>query len=1116
MAQLVAQTSTTGSVAGVVTDPSGAVLADVTVTLKSIDNGSLQSGKTLGTGAYQFTLLQPGNYQISATSAGFSVLNERVTVSLGANLAVNLQLTVSSTKETVEVSGEAASIQTEDANISTTFDARQVSELPNPGNDLTAVALTSPGVVMNTTGGAMFGGGNYEFYGLPSNSNVFTYDGANNNDPYFNVNNSGATNLTLGLNDVDEASVVTNGYSGQYGGLAGANINYLSKSGSNSFHGNGEYFWNGRVVNANRWFNNQANAIAGSDIDPRPFDNANQYAASFGGPIKKNKAFFFVDYEGIRLVIPSPVSVNLPSAPFESAILANLATSDPGAIPLYNSIFSLYNGAPGAANAQNTLPAGADGVSGGATGNGCANISPSTNVNFAAFATAPCALQLQGGTSQATTDYIIVGRFDMNLTSNDKMFVRVQHEAGLQATYTDPINAAFDAHSSQPEWQSQFSETHTFGANTVNNFVASLQWYSALFTMVNSAAEFAALPANAGTIGFADNSLFTLNNEGDDFPQGRNITQYGVVDDFSWNRGRHTFKAGVNFRRDLVSDHNFALVTPFSEAFTLADFANGGGSGDLSVQNFPLTTDVPIALYQLGWYVADDVNVTPHLKLTLSMRFDHLSNPTCATNCFQSLTAPFGDLDRSGPVNSVLKTGEFNAFPSVTPIVYEPKIGFAWSPTNKTVIRGGFGIFSDAIPTGAIDAILTNAPNDPQFLVFNGSLSPAGANNLSGQLSTANTAFRSGFAAGSPTVPAFNFFNGSKVVIPRYNEWSLEFQQSLGWHSTFTTKYVGNHGSHEEITNPAENAYSATGFGGLPTTIPDARFSVVGQTGNVGNSNYDGLITTLSHNFNGGFNFNASYTWSHALDDISNSSFNPFGLNSANNVDVVTPLDPYNLRALNYSNSDYDVRHSFNMNYVWTDAFRHLTSWGPNALMKGWTFSGTIFDHTGFPFSISSSTVTTALQGTNFGSTSPDTTSAVLAEVVGNPGINCGPSGAAVVGSTPTPCYGGATGGQFADPATTFSPQRRNTFRAPGYFDTDFNVEKGFGIPKWEGSSFSIGARFFNFFNHPNFAFPNGNVDSAGFGQITSLVSQPTTILGSGLGADASPRLVELTAKITF
>jgi hypothetical protein len=524
--------------------------------------------------------------------------------------------------------------------------------------------------------------------------------------------------------------------------------------------------------------------------------------------------------------------------------------------------------------------------------------------------------------------------------------------------------------------------------------------------------------------------------------------------------------------------------------------------------------------------VADDINVSPSLKLTLAMRFDHLSDPTCATNCFQSLNAPFDDLNRGGPVNSVITTGEHTAFPSVTPIVYEPKIGFAWSPTfaKNTVLRGGFGIFSDAVPTGAIDQILTNAPNDPSFVLFGagaggatgGSLAPNGMNSLSNQLVAADAAFVSGFASGGAGVPAFNFFNSAPVVIPRYDEWSLEIQQGLGWHSTFTAKYVGNHGSHEEVTNPEENAYSPAGFGGLPTTQPDTRFDVIGQLQNVGNSNYNGITTTLSHSFNGGFDFNASYTYSHALDDVSNNSLSPFGLNDSTNVDVVTPLNPFNLGSLNYSNADYDVRHSFNMNYVWSDAFRHLTSHGPNALMKGWTFSGTIFDHTGFPFSIYSSGATNTLQSTLFGSTTPSTVSTVLADVVANPGISCGPSGAGFSGGVPTPCYGGQASGAFADPTTTFSSQRRNTFRGPGYFDTDFNVEKGFGIPKWEGSSFTIGARFFNLFNHPNFAFPVGNVDNPQFGQIVSDVSQPTTILGSGLGADTAPRMVELTAKITF
>src|SRR6202167_6070609 len=611
ISSLQAQTSTTGNIAGIVTDPTGAVVPGASVTLRNLDTGNSTSKTSNAEGSYNFALLAPGNYSLSANATGFQGIVQKVTVALGASVAANLKLSISSQSETIDVTEQVTGVQTEDANLTTNFSAQQIAVLPNPGNDLNAVALTAPGAVMNTTGGSVFGGGNYEFSGLPSNSNVFTYDGANDNDPYFNINNSGATNLTLGLNDVQETSVVTNGYSGQFGGLAGANINYVSKSGTNAFHGNAEYWWNGRALNSNNYFRNQANAVAGSPIDPRPFVNANQYATSVGGTIRKDKAFFFVDYEGIRLVIPSLFSVNLPTQPFENAVIANLNSVNPSSVPFYNQLFGIWNATPGVAGAQNTL-----------SGGGCSNVTTLAGIAFGAAN--PCAEELQGGTSQATNDYLIVGRYDQTLGNNDKLFVRVQHESGQQATYTDPLNPAFDAHSAQPEWQSQLSETHTFGNNKVNNLVASLQWYSALFTMTNPTAEFQTL---SQTVAFGDNSLFPLNNEGTAFPQGRSVTQYGIVDDFSWTRGRHGLRFGVNFRRDDVSDHNFTGVIPCAQETSLNDFAFGGVApvppggtpgGSILSQNFPLNTNVPIALYQLGWYAADEFKVTSNLKLTLS------------------------------------------------------------------------------------------------------------------------------------------------------------------------------------------------------------------------------------------------------------------------------------------------------------------------------------------------------------------------------------------------------------------------------------------------------------------------------------------------------------------
>jgi hypothetical protein len=1106
LSQLWAQTTTTGGLSGIVSDPSGAVVPNAAVQLKSLDNGSVANATTNGEGYYKFAYLHPGNYSVSVTAPGFQSTQKTTVVSLGASASTNVQMAISSSSTTVEVSGTANSVETEDANLTANFNSKQLELLPNAGNDLSAVALTAPGVVMNTAGGSMFGGGNFEVNGLPATSNLFTLDGSNDNDPFFNVNNTGATNLSLGLNDVQESTVVSSGYSDAYGGLAGANVNYVSKAGGNAFHGNAIYWWNGDSLNGNNYFRNQQNALSGADIAPRPFVNANQYAGSIGGPIRKDKSFFFFDAEGLYLAIPSPTSVNLPTPGFQSAVLGNLTANGLGAsVPFYQNLFSLYNG---------VSQAGAQQLQGG----GCSDVTAINGVTFGA--SNPCAVKIQGGLSAHSHDNLYVGRYDQNIGNNDRMFIRVEKEHGLQASYTDPINAAFNAISDQPQWQSQFSETHSFGSTKVNDFKASLLWYSATFTMQNPTAAATALPfasANSGaTFALADGSLSALNPDNFFFPQGRNITQYQFVDDFSWVMGRHDFKVGVNFRRNDISDKDFVFVTPLVEEFSLSDFVAGGGatSGNIIAQNFPSRTTVPIALYQLGLYAADDIKVTRDLKLTLSLRADHLSNPVCQINCFQRF-ASGGFGDQGAPVNSSILAGQNQAFPSVTNIVWQPKVGFAWSPrgSTKTVLRGGIGIFGDSLPTGAIDSFLTQAPLDPGFNTFNGYLSPAQtgpAGNLNQLSQAANASFQANYAGGGAVTP-FNFFNSTPVKVPVYYKWSLEMQQDVGWNTIVNLAYIGNHGSHEQISNGAVNAYSPTPFANLPTAAPDARFGQVSESLNVANSNYNGVTLTANHAFKGGFQFQASYTYSHALDEISNNSLSPFGLNTAGfYADVVFPQNPSNIRQYNYGNADYDIRQNFTMNYVWSDAFRHLTSWGPNSLMKGWSFSGTIFRHTGLPFTVFSSNVTSALQQTNFSGGAQY----IFANVLGGNGASCSASAATVnsvgVGN---PCL---LASNFSDPTDTYGDQRRNQFRGPGYFDTDLSVEKGFGIPKWEGAQFSIGARFFNLFNHPDFGFPVMNTDNPQFGQILQTVSTPTSIYGSGLGADASPRVIQLQGKLTF
>src|SRR5271163_1480147 len=273
---LLAQSSTTGEISGTVSDPSGAVVADVPIILKSIDKGFTQSATSNAQGAYRFSLLAPGNYSVSATASGFKTTTVTQPVAVGAVAITNIIMELGTTGTTVEVSGDAPMLQADSSEISTTMNTLAVQSLPNPGNDLSFIAQTAPGSVMNTQSGF----GNFSSFGISATSNLFTMNGMYDNDPFLNVNNSGATNLLLGNNEVQEASVVTNGYSGQYGGFVGANVNYITKSGSNNFHGNANWWWNGSALNGNNYFH--TNFENPANDTPRPFDNANQYAASIG------------------------------------------------------------------------------------------------------------------------------------------------------------------------------------------------------------------------------------------------------------------------------------------------------------------------------------------------------------------------------------------------------------------------------------------------------------------------------------------------------------------------------------------------------------------------------------------------------------------------------------------------------------------------------------------------------------------------------------------------------------------------------------------------------------------------------------------------------------------
>ena len=1108
---LMAQSVVTGDITGTVTDSSGAIVPKANVTAKAADTGATYSTTTNTTGWYHFSLLKPGNYTVTAEAPGMQATSRGAAVLVGQVVDAPIQVGVKGESTTVEVTAEAPLLQTENANIATSYTTKQIELVPNPGNDITYIAQTSPGVLMNSSSGG--GYGNFSAFGLPATANLFTVNGNDENDPYLNLNNSGASNLLLGANELQEVAVVSNGYTGQYGRQAGAQIDYATKSGTNAYHGNAQYWWNGSSLNANDWFNNHF-------ATKRPFENNNQWAASLGGPVIKDKLFFFADTEGLRYILPSSSETFIPTVPFENAVLATIQGSNPGGITnipgtvaAYQQIFGLYNNAPGAGGAVNTDAAG--------FGQGCGDIDGSIP-ELAAFGPGgqPCARVFESAVPNQNTEWLLTSRVDWNISNKDKLFGRFRTDHGSQPTFTDPISSVFNAVSIQPQYEGQFNETHVFGPNAVNQLIGSGLWYSANFLASNPTGAATALSA-AGLqeLDFGDLPFTSINGEGELFPQGRNVTQYGVVDDFSLTRGNHTFKVGANYRRNDITDSIFGVLTvPDSVSLSGTDFASG--INDEYVQRFPSKLKQPVAIYSLGVYLQDEWRATSNLKLTMALRVDRNSNSVCQTDCFSHLIGPFNAIshDANTPYNQVISPADHRVFPDVEKAVLQPRFGFAWSPMGRknTVIRGGVGIFSDLYPGTLADSFARNSPQVNQFVLLGVPLSPSEPGNGFATAAASQQAFASGFSSGATfadlaaAVPGFArpamTSVVSKINNPKYLEYNLEVEQQIGSKTSVSVNYVGNHGYDEFIFDPGQNAFCKPTVctNGLPgvsigTVRPDNRFGRVTELRDNAISNYNGLTASVHRRFGYGFQANANYTWSHSLDEVSNGGIDPFSLNDS----LLNQLSPSNLR-FNYSNSDYDVRHNFTANYIWELPYKFQNK-AVDEVLGGWSISGTWFAHTGYPYSVYDTAGATLISNYSNGAT-------LLL-----PGFFTGGSTRPGCSTPDTACL---TSSQFLDAGSqlalgSFGNVKRNAFRGPGYFNTDLSVNKRFKVT--ERVNFVVGANAYNVLNHANFRNPAGDLaDSTTFGNIQGTVNPPTSPYGAFLSSSVDGRILQLTGKITF
>jgi hypothetical protein len=369
---LLGQSGTSSAISGTITDSSGAVVPNAAVTATDVNTRAIRTGTTDVSGHYLFSQVNPGTYQVTVQGSGFAPASSTQTpVPNGRNVALNFTLQIDSVTQTVNVSAQEGLLSLDNPNTTTTIGAETIKNLPNPGQDLTYIAQFAQGALMNTAGSASDakaagGYGNVEFNGLPATSNGYILDGYDSNDPWLGLNIGLATNLVIGLDAVQEATVNTNSFSVDQGRYAVAQVNYITKAGTNKFHGDLSEIYNGSLFNADDYFLH-ANDSPGN-IAHKPRSVVNLFGGSLGGPILKDKLFFFGHYEGIRIASPIVTATTLPTPAYQQYVLGHLATggsdpvtgtilpAQPAEIPFYKNMFSLLP-APGAARLGPSAPA---------------------------------------------------------------------------------------------------------------------------------------------------------------------------------------------------------------------------------------------------------------------------------------------------------------------------------------------------------------------------------------------------------------------------------------------------------------------------------------------------------------------------------------------------------------------------------------------------------------------------------------------------------------------------------------------------------------------------------------------------------------------------------------
>jgi hypothetical protein len=1107
------QGETTSAIVGQVTDATNAAIPGATVTITNRETALQRSVKTDDEGRFNLPQLKPDTYSVRVEAAGFaSQQNDHVLAALGQKQTVNFTLRVAQSNQTIEISSEAPILNPENANTSTTLNAHELENLPNPGGDLTYPLQFAAGALINTAGsgndfvGGTNGYGNVEFNGLPALSNGYIVDGLETNDPLTNLNSGLSTNLVLGLNSISEVTVNTLSYAVDQGRYGASQVNYVTKSGSNQFHGNLYELWNGSRFNAADYF---TNATPGNH---KPRSTVNHFGGSVGGPIVHDKLFFFFDSEWVRIALPIVTATIVPTTAFQNYVLQQVPSQS---APFYRQMFALYGNTSGAPRAIVGCPLGTN-------GDGCAN---SQSVSH----------------SSDDREQVQTARIDYNFNENNSTWFRFQADTGLQAAYTDPINPLFNAFSPQPLYSFAAGYTHVFSQNLVNYFNPAFSWYESLFGPADFQKTLSAFPIVLE--GTGPNAFSPVGGLDNTWVQGRRASRFFINDNLAWSRGAHELRFGMNTRILRLNDYDFGEGSvPTVTYATLQQYMQGVAS--TATETFPTFANEPFNFLNLDVYAQDTWKVTKKLTWTFGIRDTFNSNPLNPHDQIARLRGSFDSIshDVNQPLNAAILTGLGNVFSSTPLAILQPRTAIAWQFESKSVLRAGFGVFSDILPGSIADVV---GVNPPYVKTFQGGLlgtaggtaiAPGVPNSAVDATVAANQTFSSGFPQGQlscasaqansatclPPVAITAVPNG-KLHAPYFMEWSLGLEHEFGTTASIHAQYVGTRAVNQPYLTQV-NGYQ-TVCDGCFAPFPyahstDPRFGAVTQFSTGANSHYDGLQLSAMKRLGHGLMGQINYTWSRCMDTVSNGGFLQFSAGG-----ILAPL-PGEL-ARDYGPCDYDIRNNLNAQYVYQLPVKVQNRILGYAL-NGWQVSGTAFWHSGIPFSVLSTSYSANGNGIVNGS-GPQFASIIpgvpLYEHHPIPGVTqpgtvqwlnpdaflstVDPStGACFDGDSPANCQFGNLG--------------RNALRGPDFAWSDFYLTKSVALS--ERVRLRFDTQFFNVFNHPNFGLPSMALagipgkpsTQTGFGALTYATSPPTGLLGVGLGGDSTPRMIAFQLRLEY